>query len=96
LRDIRDSPVFKEIPGPDGKPFMQLDENSHDLPVMFSLGYDAFHPFHFSNEKSHISSTAIYMVNLCLPEHLRYKKGYMALVTVFNGDPNVNDINHIL
>ncbi|KAJ3804182.1 hypothetical protein EV368DRAFT_53612, partial [Lentinula lateritia] len=72
LRDIRDSPVFKEIPGPDGKPFMQLDENSHDLPVMFSLGYDAFHPFHFSNEKSHISSTAIYMVNLCLPEHLRY------------------------
>ncbi|KAF9062958.1 hypothetical protein BDP27DRAFT_1232870 [Rhodocollybia butyracea] len=83
--NIRDSPVFNTIPRPDGQPFMSNDPGSQDLWLMFSLGVDGFHPFHQCTAHASITSTAIYMTCVSLPEHLRYKRENMFLVTVMNG-----------
>ncbi|KAJ3720471.1 hypothetical protein C8R42DRAFT_583163, partial [Lentinula raphanica] len=98
-QDFWDSPIFDQFPGPDGQPFMRQQSDisgSPDLRLLMSLGYDSFNPFHMKRSGGSASSTALYMVLLVLPEHLRYRKEYMFLVTVLRGHPNDAQINHTL
>ncbi|KAJ3716826.1 hypothetical protein C8R42DRAFT_724475 [Lentinula raphanica] len=98
-QDFWDSPTFEDFPGPDGQPFMREKSGisgSPDLRLMMSLGYDSFNPFHMKRSGGSASSTALYMVLLVLPEHLRYRKEYMFLVTVMRGHPNEAQINYTL
>ncbi|KAJ3710727.1 hypothetical protein C8R42DRAFT_596710, partial [Lentinula raphanica] len=84
-QDFWDSPVFRDFAGPDGMPFMRQQTDisgSPELRLLMSLGYDSFNPFHMKRSGGSASSTALYMVLLILPEHLRYRKEYMFLVTV--------------
>lgn len=94
--DFRDSPTFRSIPRPDGQPFMDRNTPSADLWLIFSLGCDSFNPFQNLIAHVSVSATAVYMALLVLPEHLRYKKEYMYLVTVMNGKPHTAGINHAL
>ncbi|KAJ3762559.1 hypothetical protein EV360DRAFT_79172 [Lentinula raphanica] len=98
-QDFWDSPTFQDFLGPDGMPFMRQQSDisgSPDLRLLMSLGYDSFNPFHMKRSGGSASSTALYMVLLVLPEHLRYRKEYMFLVTVMRGHPNEAQINHTL
>lgn len=95
--DFRDSPTYRNFKGFDGQPFMQEQQSpsgAPDLRLIMSLGMDAFQTF--GPRHPHGSSTALYMVLLALPEHLRYKQQYMYLVTVLPGKPTRHYTNHTL
>lgn len=98
-QDFWDSPIFKEFRGPDGELFMKEHfdiSGSPELRLIMSLGFDSFNPFHMKASGGLVSSTAMYMVLLNLPEHLRYHQEYMFLVTVMHGHPNEDQVNHTL
>ncbi|KAJ3836789.1 hypothetical protein F5878DRAFT_662668 [Lentinula raphanica] len=98
-QDFWDSPIFRDFAGPDGMPFMRQRTDisgSTELRLLMSLGYDSFNPFHMKRSGGSASSTALYMVLLVLPEHLRYRKEYMFLVTVMRGHPTEAQVNHSL
>ncbi|KAJ3928294.1 MAG: hypothetical protein NXY57DRAFT_1041744 [Lentinula lateritia] len=90
IGDFTESRIFREFLGRDGQPFMRTHvgiSGSPELRLLMSLGFDSFNPFHIKASGS-VSSTAMYMVLLNLPEHLRYRQEYMFLVTVMPGHPN--------
>ncbi|KAJ3803458.1 hypothetical protein F5876DRAFT_3713, partial [Lentinula aff. lateritia] len=77
VRDFVDSAAFCQFKGADGEPFMipQVGPSgSPDLRLAMSLGFDAFNPFQSKERHAIVSSTALYMVLLFLPEHLRYRQ----------------------
>ncbi|KIK58691.1 hypothetical protein GYMLUDRAFT_170570 [Collybiopsis luxurians FD-317 M1] len=91
-----DSPLLREFKGPDGDPFLQEPSlTPPELRLVMSLGSDGFNPFRNTTRGAFITCTAIYMVLLSLPEHLRYQPKYLYLVTVLPGKPQGN-INHSL
>ncbi|KAJ3722349.1 hypothetical protein C8R42DRAFT_580522, partial [Lentinula raphanica] len=84
-RDFVDSSVFRELKGPDGQPYAQPQiglSGNPDLRLVMSLGFDGFNPFYQKETHAQIQSTALYLVLLSLPEHLRYRQEYMCLITV--------------
>ncbi|KAJ3927316.1 MAG: hypothetical protein NXY57DRAFT_904178, partial [Lentinula lateritia] len=84
IGDFTESQIFREFLGRDGQPFMRTHigiSGSPELQLLMSLGFDSFNPFHIKASGS-VSSTAMYMVLLNLPEHLRYCQEYTFLVTV--------------
>lgn len=95
-KDFLDSHIIRTLKGSDGMPFIREPSGtSPDLRLVMSLGADGFHPFSNSRRSAHVSCTAIYMVLLSLPEHLRYQQKYLYLVTVLSGSVHSN-INHSL
>ncbi|KAJ3715820.1 hypothetical protein C8R42DRAFT_541174, partial [Lentinula raphanica] len=98
-RDFKDSLVFREFKGADGLPFAlpQLGLSGNpDLRLILSLGFDGFNPFYQKETHAQVQSTALYLVVLSLPEHLRYRQEYMCLVTVIPGKSKQHHINHTL
>ncbi|KAJ3855835.1 hypothetical protein EV368DRAFT_3008, partial [Lentinula lateritia] len=73
-----------------------VDSAAFHLRLAMSLGFDAFNPFQSKERHAIVSSTALYMVLLSLPEHIRYRQEYIFLVTVIPGKPSKHQINHTL
>lgn len=69
-----------------------------ELRIVFSLSVDGFNPFQTKAAGKAVSSTAIYMVCLNLPPHLRYRPENMYLAGVVPGPNKPHDyqINHPL
>ncbi|OSC99431.1 hypothetical protein PYCCODRAFT_1372994, partial [Trametes coccinea BRFM310] len=96
MRDIFDGHVLRTFRGPDGLLFLDAPEG--ELRLIFSLSVDGFNPMQMKEAKQSSTSTAIYMVCLNLPPHLRYLPQYMYLVGVIPGPskPSTDQINHFL
>jgi hypothetical protein len=73
------------LPGP-------IDETR----LAFSFSMDSFNPYHMKEAKQTVSSTAIWLVLLNLPSHLRYRPENMFLAGVIPGPrkPSLSDVNH--
>lgn len=96
MTDIFDGLALRYLIGPDGTPF--LDHAGDELRLVFSLSADGFNPYQMKEAKHSVSSTAIYMVCLNLPPHLRYLPENMYLVGVVPGPtkPSLEQMNHLL
>ncbi|KAH9855541.1 hypothetical protein C2E23DRAFT_723724, partial [Lenzites betulinus] len=81
MRDIFDGIALQSLLGPEaGTAF--LDAPPHELRLIFSLSADGFNPYQMKEAKHTVTSTAIYMICLNLPEHLRYLPENLYLVGV--------------
>lgn len=96
MEDIWDAPVLRNFRGDDGKSFFREGEN--EIRLAFSLNADGFNPFHMLEAKQTVSCTAIYMIILNFPEHLRFlfRNMYLAGVIPGPGKPSLDQINHAL
>ena len=96
MKDIFDASGVHSLKGPDGLPF--LLPQGEELRLVFSLSVDGFNPYQMKEAKQSVSSTAIYMVCLNLPPHLRYLPHNMYLVGVIPGPskPATEQINHFV
>lgn len=94
MEDIWDSPLLRNFRDTDKTPFFGKHED--ELRIAFSLGADSFHPLGSLEAKQTMSATALYMVILNFPPHLRYKYKNMYLVGVIPGPgkPSLDQINH--
>ena len=73
------------LPGPD-----------NETRLAFSFSMDSFNPYHMKEAKQTVSSTAIWLILLNLPPHLRYRPENMFLAGIIPGPkkPSLSDINH--
>ncbi|KAI9068234.1 hypothetical protein FKP32DRAFT_1562149, partial [Trametes sanguinea] len=96
MNDIFDGMILRRFLGPDGRRF--LDAPSGELRLIFGLSTDGFNPYQMKEAKQDVSSTAIYMVCLHLPPHLRYlpENVYLAGVIPGPSKPSTEQINHFL
>ena len=96
MKDFFDASGIHSFKGPDGLPFLRA--NGDELRLVFSLSVDGFNPYQMKEAKQSVTSTAIYMVCLNLPPHLRYLPHNMYLVGVIPGPtkPSTEQINHFL
>ena len=96
MEDIWDAPVLRNFRDVDNKPFFCNRPN--ELRLAFSLNADGFQPLHMLEAKQTLSCTAIYMVILNFPPHLRYlfRNMYLAGVIPGPGKPSLDQINHVL
>jgi hypothetical protein len=64
--------------------------------LAFSFSMDSFNPFHMKDSKQSVSSTAIWLILLNLPSHLRYRPENMFLAGIIPGPkkPSLSDTNH--
>ena len=64
--------------------------------LAFSFSMDSFNPYHMKEAKQTVSSTAIWLILLNLPSHLRYRPKNMFLAGIIPGPkkPSLSDINH--
>jgi hypothetical protein len=64
--------------------------------LAFSFSMDSFNPYHMKEAKQTVSSTAIWLILLNLPPHLRYRPENMFLAGIIPGPrkPSLTDINH--
>jgi tnp2 family transposase len=64
--------------------------------LAFSFSMDSFNPYHMKESKQTVSSTAIWLILLNLPSHLRYRPENMFLAGIIPGPkkPSLSDINH--
>jgi hypothetical protein len=94
MEDIWDSPILRNFRDVDRTPF--FGKHGDNLRLAFSLGADGFHPLGSLEAKQTMSATALYMVVLNFPPHLRYKYRNMYLVGVIPGPgkPSLDQINH--
>ena len=97
MKDIFDGLALRRFRAPgEEKPF--LEGPADELRLIFSLSVDGFNPFQMKEAKQTVTSTAIYMVCLNLPPHLRYRPENMYLVGVIPGPlkPSTEQINHFI
>ena len=96
MEDIWDSPVLRNIRDVDGESFFR--GRGEDLRLAFSLNADGFNPLHMLEAKQTLTCTAIYLVVLNFPPHLRYlfRNMYLAGVIPGPGKPSLDQINHVL
>lgn len=96
MADVWDSPVFRNFREEDGTHFFA--EHGTEGRFAFSLGADSWHPLHNLEAKQLMSSTAVFLVLLNLPEDQRYKHKNMYLAGVIPGPgkPSLDQINHAL
>jgi len=96
MRDIWDAPVLRNFKDVDGQSFFR--DRGDEIRLAFSLNADGFNPFHMLEAKQSVSCTAIYMVVLNFPEHLRFlfRNMYLAGVIPGPGKPSLDQINHAL
>ena len=66
--------------------------------LAFSFSMDSFNPYHMKEAKQTVSSTAIWLILLNLPPHLRYRPDNMFLAGIIPGPkkPSLSDTNHSL
>jgi len=64
--------------------------------LAFSFSIDSFNPYHMKEAKQTVSSTALWLILLNLPLHLRYRPENMFLAGIIPGPrkPSLSDINH--
>ncbi len=97
MRDIFDGLALQKFKAPwEDHPFLRAPEG--ELRLIFSLSVDGFNPYQMKAAKKSVSSTAMSMVCLNLPPHLRYRPENMYLVGVIPGPtkPSTTQINHFL
>ena len=96
MGDIWDAPVLRNFRDVDGQSFFR--DRGNEIRLAFSLNADGFNPFHMIEAKQSVSCTAIYMVVLNFPEHLRFlfRNMYLAGVIPGPGKPSLDQINHAL
>ena len=96
LCDIWDSPVLRNFRDVDGRGFFR--GRGDEIRLAFSLNMDGFNLFHMLKAKQSVSCTAIYMVILNFPPHLRFlfRNMYLAGVIPGPGKPSLDQINHTL
>lgn len=96
MEDIWDAPVLRNFRDIDGQSFFRGRGN--EIRLAFSLNADGFNPFHMIEAKQSVSCTAIYMIILNFPEHLRFlfRNMYLAGVIPGPGKPSLDQINHAL
>lgn len=96
MEDIRDAEILREFKGPDGRRFVRDDGKGGRY--VFTLSIDGFNPYHNMEAGKKASSSAIYMICLNLPPHLRHRVENMFLVGIIPGpnEPNTMQLNHIL
>lgn len=92
LEDIWFSKVFRSLKDVSGMPFFPPPEGEGRL--VFGLSVDSFNPFHMKTAKQSASSTAIWLVLLNLPPHLRYLPENMCLVGIIPDKPSSEEMNH--
>ncbi|KAL1944059.1 hypothetical protein VTO73DRAFT_3877 [Trametes versicolor] len=97
MKDIFDAIALQSFRGPDPHSYF-LDAPSDELRLIFALSADGFNPYQMKEAKQSVTSTAIYMICLNLPEHLRYLPENIYLVGVIPGPtkPSTSQINHSL
>jgi Transposase family tnp2 len=71
---------------------------ANETRMAFSFSMDSFNPYHMKEAKQTVSSTAIWLILLNLPPHLRYRPENMFLAGIIPGPrkPSLSDINHSL
>ena len=96
MGDIWDAPVLRNFRDVDGQSFFR--GRGDEIRLAFSLNVDGFNPFHMLEAKQSVSCTAIYMIVLNFPEHLRFlfRNMYLAGVIPGPGKPSLDQINHAL
>lgn len=92
--DIWDASVLRNFRDVDGQSFFR--GRGDEIRLAFSLNVDGFNPFHMIEAKQTVTCTAIYMVVLNFPEHLRFlfRNMYLAGVIPGPGKPSLDQINH--
>lgn len=90
--DIWQSRVFADLKDHNGAPFFPGPQGEGRL--IFSMSVDGFNPFYNKTAKQTVSSTAIWLVLLNLPPHLRYLPENMYVAGVIPGPdkPSKEDI----
>lgn len=75
-----------------------LSGPTNETHLAFSFSMDSFNPYHMEEAKQTVSSTAIRLILLKLPSHLRYCPENMCLAGTIPGQrkPSLSDINHSL
>ena len=75
----------RSLPGP-----------ADEIRLALSFSMDSFNPYHMKEAKQTVSSTAIWLILLNLPSHLRYRPENMFLAGIIPGPkkPLLSDINH--
>ncbi|VDB92079.1 unnamed protein product [Peniophora sp. CBMAI 1063] len=97
MGDIWDAFELANFMGPDGKThFMTVHVG--EIRLVFALNIDGFNPFQMKEAGRKATTTAMYMVCLNLPPHLRYRVENMFLVGLIPGpgSPSTSQINSIL
>ena len=96
MEDIWDGGHLCKILLKKGERFLPGPANETRLAFSFSM--DSFNPYHMKEAKQTVSSTAIWLVLLNLPPHLRYRPENMFLAGIIPGPrkPSLSDINHSL
>jgi hypothetical protein len=71
---------------------------ANETRLAFSFSMDSFNPYHMKEAKQTVSSTAIWLILLNLPPHLRFHHKNMFLAGIIPGPrkPSLSDINHSL
>ena len=96
MEDIWDAPVLRNFRDVDGQRFFHGRKG--EMRLAFSLNADGFNPLHMLESKQNLTCTAIYMIILNFPPHLRYlfRNMYLAGVIPGPGKPSLDQINHTL
>jgi Transposase family tnp2 len=86
--------LCKILQKPKGERF--LPGPTDEMRLAFSFSIDSFNPYHMKEAKQTVSSTALWLILLNLPPHLRYRPENMFLAGIIPGPrkPSLSDINH--
>ena len=96
MEDVWDAGHLCKILLKKGERFLPGPANETRLAFSFSM--DSFNPYHMKEAKQTVSSTALWLILLNLPPHLRYRPENMFLAGIIPGPrkPSLSDINHSL
>jgi hypothetical protein len=97
IYDVKDGSAIRELPGPDGLPFLN-GGGSNELRLVFALSVDGFNPFHLKQSGKSVSVSHITMSCLNLPPHIRNKPENLYLAAIIPGpsEPPTTAINHYM
>jgi hypothetical protein len=96
MEDMWDAGHLCRILLKEGERFLPGPTNETRLAFSFSM--DSFNPYHMKEAKQSVSSTAIWLILLNIPSHLRHRPENMFLAGTIPGPrkPSLSDINHSL
>ena len=96
MEDMWDAGHLCKILLKEGERF--LPGPASEVRLAFSFSMDGFNPYHMKEAKQTVSSTAIWLILLNLPPHLRYRPDNMFLAGIIPGPkkPSLSDTNHSL
>ena len=96
MEDMWDARHLSKILLTNGERF--LPGPADEMRLAFSFSMDSFNPYHMKEAKQTVSSTAIWLILLNLPSHLRYRPENMFLAGIIPGPrkPSLSDIDHSL